>query len=45
MYKIVAFILAIAKFIVMPFRLWFLKEDRDTQEVSSSQPAANDKTK
>ena len=45
MYKVVTFILAIAKFIVMPFRLWFLKEDDDTQEVSPSQPAANDKTK
>ena len=45
MYKLVTFILAIAKFIVMPFRLWFLKDDRDIREVSPSQPEANDKTK
>ena len=32
MYKIVTFVLAIAKFIVMPFRLWFLKEDRDNPQ-------------
>jgi len=42
MYKIVKFILAIVSFVVMPFRLWFLKKPDGTQDASSSQPTAND---
>ena len=45
MYKIVKFILAIVKFVVMPFRLWFIEKDSDTQDVSSSQPAVDDNRK
>ena len=42
MYKIFKFILAIVGFVVMPFRLWFLKKPDDTQDVSSSQHTASD---
>ena len=42
MNTIIKFILALVKFVVMPFRLWFLKKADDTQDVSSSQPTAND---
>ena len=43
--KIVKFIVAIVKFVVMPFHPWFLKNPSDTQDVSSSQPTVNDNSK
>jgi len=42
MYRIFKFILAIVGFVVMPFRLWFLKKPDHTQKISSSRPTAND---
>jgi hypothetical protein len=45
MEKIFKVFLAILKFVIMPFRLWFLKEDSDTQDVSSSQSTIDDNPK
>jgi hypothetical protein len=45
MYKIVMFFLAIVKFIVMPFRLWFLKETHTPKGAASPEPSKNDNSK
>ena len=45
MVKIVMFFLAIAKFIVMPFRLWFLKETHSPEGAASPVPTTNDNSK
>jgi hypothetical protein len=42
--KIIKFILALVKYVLMPFRLWFLEKASDDQDVSSSKATAKDKS-